>query len=156
MVTTPLPDVRLVEVDGSNWRAAAGVTPQAGQDRFVAAVAYYLCLAHYGGVWHPLGVEVDGSIVGHVMWALDEEDGSVWLGGLVIDAAAQGLGIGRAVVLGFLQRFSEDGRTNVALSYLPDNTIARKLYTDIGFVETGEMADDEIVARFQRGDVPVP
>jgi diamine N-acetyltransferase len=156
MVTTPLPDVRLVEVDGSNWRAAAAVTPQAGQDRFVAAVAYYLCLAHYGGLWHPLGVEVDGSIVGHVMWAVDDEDESVWLGGLVIDAAAQGVGVGRATVMAFLRRFSQDGNVNVALSYSPDNTIARKLYADIGFVETGEMEDDEIVARFQRDDVPVP
>jgi predicted GNAT family acetyltransferase len=28
--------------------------------------------------------------------------------------------------------------------------VARKLYADLGFVETGEMADDEIVARYQR------
>jgi diamine N-acetyltransferase len=90
------------------------------------------------------------------MWALDDEDGSVWLGGLVIDAAAQGVGVGRATVMAFLRRFSQDGSVNVALSYSPDNTIARKLYADIGFVETGEMEDDEIVARFQRDDVPVP
>jgi diamine N-acetyltransferase len=38
---------------------------------------------------------------------------------------------------------------NFALSYAPDNTVARHLYSDLGFVETGEMAEDEIVARLK-------
>lgn len=144
------PKVRLVEVDAENWRALTEVKSKPGQERFVASVAWYLCLAHYGDDWHPLAIEVDGSIVGHLMWAIDEEDGSAWLGGLVIDADAQGSGIGHAALVAFLDRFTEDEHTNAALSYLPDNTIARKLYADLGFVETGEMADEEIVARYQR------
>lgn len=143
------PKVRLVEVDAENWRALTEVKSKPGQERFVASVAWYLCIAHYGEDWHPLAIEVDGSIVGHLMWAIDEEDGSAWLGGLVIDADAQGRGIGHAAVVAFLDRFTEDGRTNAALSYLPDNAIARKLYADLGFVETGEMADEEIVARYK-------
>ena len=148
--------MRLVEVNGSNWRKVAAVEPRPGQERFVAPVSYYLCLAHYGGTWHPLAVEVGGSIVGHVMWGIDDEDGSVWLGGLVVDGSAQGGGIGRATVAAFLERFTEEGQVNVALSYLPDNTIARKLYAGIGFVETGELEGDEIVARYQqtsRGEI---
>ena len=144
------PDVRLVEVDGSNWREVVAVRPRPGQERFVATVSYYLCLSHYGATWHPLAVEVGGSIVGHVMWAIDDEDGSVWLGGLVVDGSVQGSGIGGATVEAFLERFTEERRVNVALSYLPDNTIARRLYAGIGFVETGEMEGDEIVARYQR------
>ena len=144
------PKVRLVEVDAENWRALTEVKSKPGQERFVASVAWYLCLAHYGDDWHPLAIEGDGSIVGHLMWAIDEEDGSAWLGGLVIDADAQGSGIGHAALVAFLDRFTEDEHTNAALSYLPDNTIARKLYADLGFVETGEMADEEIVARYQR------
>ncbi len=149
------PKVRLVEVDAENWRALTEVKSKPGQERFVASVAWYLCLAHYGDDWHPLAIEVDGSILGHLMWAIDEEDGSAWLGGLVIDADAQGRGIGHAAVVAFLDRFTEDGRTNAALSYLPDNAIARKLYADLGFVETGEMADEEIVARYQRSSSPI-
>ncbi len=145
------PKVRLVEVDAENWRALAEVKSKPGQERFVASVAWYLCLAHYGDDWHPLAIEVDGSIVGHLMWGIDEdEDDSAWLGGLVIDADAQGRGIGRAAVVAFLDRFTKDGRTNAGITFKPDNTIARKLYADIGFVETGEMAEDEIVARYQR------
>ena len=34
-----------------------------------------------------------------------------------------------------------------ALSYQPENTAARALYASLGFVETGEQEDDEVVAR---------
>ena len=142
--------VRLVEVDAANWRNVARVRPRADQEQFVASVTYYLCLAHYGPDWHPLAIEVKGEIVGHVMWAIDEEDGSVWLGGLVIDSAAQNKGYGRAAVQAFLDRFSENGSSNIGLSYSPENDRARRLYRAIGFVETGEMEDNEIVARYQR------
>ncbi|NIS67145.1 MAG: GNAT family N-acetyltransferase [Gemmatimonadales bacterium] len=140
--------VKLVEVGSHNWRALAAIAPKPDQAKWVAPVTYYLCLALYGGEWHPLGVEVDGEIVGHLMWAVDEADDSVWLGGLVIDAASQGRGIGRAAVVAFLHRFGEEGRVNVALSYAPDNLAARSLYARLGFSETGEVEDGEIVARY--------
>ena len=143
-------NLRLVEVDATNWRDVAAASPRPDQDRFVATTTYYLCLAQFGADWHSLAVAADGAIVGHVMWAVDETDGSVWLGGLVIDAAAQGRGIGRAAVAAFIEKFTEDGRVDIALSYLPDNTAARKLYADLGFVETGEMEAGEIVARLRR------
>lgn len=139
--------VRLVEVDATNWRDLSRVTPHPHQESFVAPIAYYLCLATYGGEWHPLAIEADGTVVGHVMWAIDDADSSVWLGGLVIDAGAQRRGIGHAAVAAFLQRFATGGHTNVALSYSPTNLVARKLYADLGFVETGETEGEEVVAR---------
>jgi diamine N-acetyltransferase len=139
--------VRLVEVDATNWRDLIRVAPHPHQDSFVAPIAYYLCLSHYGGEWHPLAIEADGTVVGHVMWAIDDADSSVWLGGLVIDAGAQRRGIGHTAVAAFLQRFATGGHTNVALSYSPDNLVARKLYADLGFVETGETEGEEVVAR---------
>jgi diamine N-acetyltransferase len=143
-------EVELVEVDASNWRDVVAVAPRPGQERFVASVSYYLCLAQYGGIWHPLAIKAAQSIVGHVMWAVDDTEGSVWLGGLVVDADVQGRGYGKAAVLAFLDRFSDGGRVDVALSYAPDNTVARSLYSNIGFIETGEMEEDEIVARYRR------
>lgn len=148
MTDTP-PEVQLVPVDDANWRDVAAVSPYPTQERFVAPTTYYLCLAHYGAEWNPLAIVRDGSVVGHLMWAVDDEDGSTWLGGVVIDSAAQNQGIGRAAVLSFIDRFSSDGKMNLALSYAPDNSVARRLYADLGFIETGEMAEDEIVARLR-------
>ena len=38
---------------------------------------------------------------------------------------------------------------DLALSYAPDNSVARHLYSDLGFIETGELAEDDIVARLR-------
>jgi diamine N-acetyltransferase len=87
--------------------------------------------------------------MGHLMWAIDEDDGSTWLGGVIIDSAAQNQGVGRAAVQSFIDRFSSDGGMDLALSYAPDNSVARHLYSDLGFIETGELAEDDIVARLR-------
>jgi diamine N-acetyltransferase len=148
MTGTP-PEVRLVPVNEDNWRDVAAVKPHPEQASFVAPTTYYLCLAHYGTQWNPLAIVRDGSVVGHLMWAVDKEDASTWLGGVVIATAAQNQGVGRAAVLSFIERFSSSSRVNLALSYVPDNIVARHLYSDLGFIETGELAKDEIVARLR-------
>jgi diamine N-acetyltransferase len=147
--------VGLIDVDAQNWRTVVSVEVAPGQSEFVMPVANYLCLCQYGGVWHPRAIIADGVVVGHVMWAFDSDEGATWLGGLVIDAARQRQGIGRAAVHAFIDEFtSDDGSVHVALSYDPSNEIARALYLDIGFEETGEMTDDgEIVARYVRATV---
>jgi diamine N-acetyltransferase len=78
---------------------------------------------------------------------VDPEDGSYWIGGLVIDADRQGEGSGRAAVATLLERFREAGAVAAALSYQPENERARALYKSLGFRETGERADGEAVAR---------
>jgi diamine N-acetyltransferase len=40
------------------------------------------------------------------------------------------------------------GATGVALSYAPENTVAERLYTSLGFVPDGEV-DGEVVARLR-------
>lgn len=146
--TDPPRSVSLVEIDAGNWREAAAVTPIPSQERFVAPIAYYLCLCFYGPDWSPLGIAVDGRIVGHVMWAVDEADGSYWIGGLVVDAAHQRRGIGRAAVRALMDRFVATAPNGqVALSYEPENEAARALYAGLGFVETGELEGEEVVAR---------
>lgn len=148
-MTDPTKHIQLVPVDASNWRDVAAVKARPEQERFVATVTYYLALSHYDGEWNPLAIVRDGSVVGHLMWAVDEEDGSTWPGGVVIDSAAQNQGVGRAAVLSFIDRFSSGDRSNLALSFAPGNTVARHLYADLGFIETGELAEDEIVARLR-------
>jgi diamine N-acetyltransferase len=85
------------------------------------------------------------------MWGIDDEDGSCWLGGILVDAAHQGRGYGRAAVLEALAVLGErTSATGFALSYQPANEVARGLYVSLGFVETGEVDDDEVVARRPR------
>lgn len=141
-------DISLEPVTAGNWRDCAALTVHPGQKDFVAAVTYYLCMCHYGDTWNPLAVVRGGVVVGFVIWAVDD-DGSRWIGGLVVDAEHQRQGIGREIVRQLRERLiAEPGTPNVALSYQPANTAARDLYLSLGFVETGETEDDEVIARW--------
>ena len=140
-------DITLTPVTADNWRACAALTVHPDQQRFVNAVTHYLCLCHYGDTWHPLAAVHDGEVVGFCMWGVDD-DRSRRIGGVIADAARRRTGIGRAMISALLDRFAaEPDCPDVALSYQPDNKAARALYASLGFVETGETEDDEIVAR---------
>ena len=54
--------ITLQPVTRDNWRDCAAVSVPAEQQRFVNPVTYYLCLCHYGDVWHPLAVVRDGAV----------------------------------------------------------------------------------------------
>jgi diamine N-acetyltransferase len=92
--------ISLAEITDDNWRAVADVAPHDEQHRFVAALgARYLLLSMRGGVWHSLAVVADDAVVGHVMWAYDGDDRTHWIGGMLIDAAEQGRGVGRGEIV---------------------------------------------------------
>ena len=142
------PTIELRPVAAGNWRACADLEVAPEQRDFVSPVARYLCLCHYGAVWDPLAVCAGDEVVGFVMWAIDPGDRSGWIGGLVIDRARQRKGFGRATVEALTSRLLETGGcSSCALSYSPGNFVARDLYLSLGFVETGEIEDGELVAR---------
>ena len=110
-------DVSLVAVSAANWRACAALQVEEDQRRWVADVTYYLCLCTYGDTWHPLAIEVENEVVGFLMWGVDDDE-SRWIGGLVIDAAHQRHGVGRAAVTEAIRLLiAQPGCTGVALSY---------------------------------------
>jgi diamine N-acetyltransferase len=142
------PAIELREVTAENWRLVADLKVADDQLEFVAPVTRYLCLCHNGDIWSPLAVYDGDQVVGFVMWAIDTSDRSGWIGGLVIGRRHQRRGYARAAVLALLERLRrEHGCPTAALSYAEDNTAAQALYASLGFAETGEREDDELVAR---------
>jgi diamine N-acetyltransferase len=90
----------------------------------------------------------DDLVFGFSMWALDENDGSHWIGGFQIDRHHQRQGFGRDALQALLAWLKEEqGAERVALAYDEHNEVARSLYRSEGFVETGEIEDGELVAR---------
>lgn len=139
--------VKLRPVTGENWRDVARLTVSDAQRAFVADPCYYLALCSYGGIWHPLAIAVGEQIVGFLMWGVDPADGSCWLGGLLIDQQHQRRGYGRQALQAAIAMLAkEHGYQHFALSYAPDNG-AKQLYHRLGFIETAEWSDDEVVAR---------
>jgi diamine N-acetyltransferase len=145
--------MELRDVNADNWRDVVRIEPREDQRQFVASVSYYLNLCHYGEDWRPLALYREGEPIGFAMWAFDTEEESYWIGGLVIGAEHQGEGYGRAAMEAILDHLAaQPGYREAALSCDPENTVARRLYASLGFVETGERVDDELVARRLAGD----
>ena len=139
--------VVLHEVNDENWRAVADVAPLDEQRRYVPALAArYLLLSLREGIWHSMAVCADDTVVGHIMWGRDE-DGSYWLGGMVIDGTEQGQGGGRAAVRTLMKWLAQhEGCQELRLSYHPDNAVAASLYASAGFQPTAGSSGDEVVA----------
>jgi diamine N-acetyltransferase len=141
-------NISLTPVGPHNWRDVADLAPRDDQRRFVPALgARYLLLGVYGDTWQNVAVVEDDVVVAHVMWGLDE-DGSYWIGGLLVDAAHQGRGVGRAAVEQLLGGWRKDHRL-VRVSCHPENTASRSLFTSLSFVENGQWEDDELVLERQ-------
>jgi diamine N-acetyltransferase len=140
--------VWLRPVKSENWREVAQLQVTQSQREFVGEPSYYLALCCYEDAWRPLAIYLGQRVIGFMMWAVDPADESCWLGGILIDQSYQRKGCGRQAVQRAITMLArEHGYGNFALSYQPDNLIAKHLYSSLGFVETDEWEDDEIVAR---------
>ncbi len=139
--------VALRPVDRDNWREVTKLEVKETQREFVAEPSYYLALCSYGELWQPLAITLGEQVIGFLMWAVDFDDGSCWLGGILIDQSYQRRGYGRQAIQAAIAMLAEEGGyQNFALSYAPNNP-AKQLYHSLGFVETDEREDDEVVAR---------
>ncbi|MFI8005576.1 GNAT family N-acetyltransferase [Streptomyces sp. NPDC086010] len=138
--------VTLREVTDDNWRAVADVAPLDTQRDFAPALAArYLLLSSREDTWHSFAVYAGELPLGHVMWARDE-DGSYWIGGVLVDGPEQGTGIGRAAARTLAAWLAgRDGCEVIRLSYDPANTAAAALWTSLGYLPTGAVEDDEVV-----------
>ena len=150
--------VTLRQVDDTNWRAVADVVPRDDQRAFVFPMAArYLLMSVREGLWESLAIVAGDEVVGHVMWAWDDEDGCPWIGGMMVDAAHQGSGAGRAAVVTLVRwLFDRPGTTRVRLSVEPGNSGARRLYAEVGFVELDLQVDGEIVCELTAAPAAPP
>lgn len=154
-----MPEVRPVTKE--NWNELVKLTVREDQKHFVASNVYSIAEAQFGyddpedGHWdmYPFGIYNDeGAPVGFLMYGYDfgHPKLQAFIMRLMVDENQQGRGYGRFGMNWMLERFRSDERIkNVGISYEPDNEVGRKLYASLGFVETGEMIGDEVLAVLQ-------
>jgi len=78
-----------------------------------------------------------------------EKQKDPWLWRLLVDKSHQGCGIGRFVVESVLTRYRDMGCTRVLVCWAPTEGNAGDFYKKLGFVETGEKMEEEIVAEYK-------
>jgi diamine N-acetyltransferase len=93
------------------------------------------------------GVTRDGTPAGFLMCA-DPTEGQkdAWIWRLLVDKHHQGFGVGTFAVNQAVARYLSMGIPRVLVSWKPQRNNPSGFYQKLGFKETGEMVDGEVVA----------
>ena len=137
--------VHLVDVGPDNWRL--GLRVSESQKSYVADSAGILARAYaYRDLRSRAFVICDGDTPVGMGLYYDLPDMECFdFSQFFIDERYQGNGYGKAAVRLVLEEMRQDGRfSKVDLCYIEGNLAARRLYEELGFVET-ERDEDEIV-----------
>ena len=155
--------LRLEKITGKNVWSILKLRVSQEQESFVAPndvsiIEAYTAITGNGYAF-PFGIYEGETPVGFLMIGFDADD--YWedapsiakrnynLWRLMIDKNYQNKGYGKEAVrlaLEFIKTFPCGKADFCWLSYEPENEIASRLYHSFGFVETGEMDGDEIIA----------
>jgi diamine N-acetyltransferase len=142
--------ITLREITVDNWRECVRLKVADDQQQFVASNAVSLAQSKYEPESIPLAV-YDGEImVGFVMYHPEEYGiAKLWfIERVMVSHQYQGKGYGRAAMNLLLKRLkATPGYTAILISFVPENTAAERLYSSLGFEDTGEIEEGEIVYR---------
>ena len=145
-----MPEIR--HVTKQNWEELVDLNVRADQKHFVASNLYSIAEAQFGedfeGHWdfHPFGIYDSETPVGFLMYGYNFEHPTqqAFIIRLMVDEKFQGKGYGRFGMDQMLEIFRANERIKaVGISYEPENEVAKKLYANLGFVETGRIIEGE-------------
>lgn len=157
-ITRPqaMPDtVRLVEITPDNARAVEALVTHKSQERFVAPVlcsfADALIRKVKDGVpvvpWYR-AIDADGELAGFVMLtAVTDSRPEPYLWRLLVDRRHQRRGIGVQTLEAVVEVCRDWGAESLAVSWVEGRGSPEPFYRRHGFVPTGEVKEDEVVAR---------
>jgi len=140
--------VTIILITAANWRTYIELAIDPSQEGFVAPNVRSIAQARVEPWWEIYGVCFEGEPIGFTMFVRVPELETYWITRLMIDAAHQGNGYGRAameVVLAELN--ARDDCTEVWISFVPQNAAARKLYLSLGFEDLNRFEGGEVIFR---------
>ena len=145
----------LAPITRDNLPDALGVRLTPAESHRVAPAALMLAKCHDRPgalVWHPFLIAERGEPVGIVAVSIDRDDRlggaqSAWVHNLLIQAEAQGRGLGRAAVAAILDWLAAEHPSvrRVGLNVRAGNDAAFALYSSFGFGDVGRTRDGRTI-----------
>lgn len=144
-------ELTLRKVNESNFIECFNLNLGYGQDKFVSHPIRSLAQAYvYYNQCTPFAIYKDNTIIGYVMviYDYDEETYNIWH--MMIDEKYQGQGYGTEAVklcIDYIQT-KPFGKSNyIVLTCNMNNSHAIHVYEKLGFKDTGERDEDEIIMK---------
>ena len=150
--------VELKDINEDNFEECIALKLNKEQSKFIASNLFSLAEAYAiknSGMNTPItyGVYNDNIMVGFIMAVyqpIDKNDPEdfenvFYLARMMIDSKYQGKGYGKQAMIKMIEIMKEypyGAADAVVLSCSRDNTIANKLYSSLGFIDTGETDED--------------
>lgn len=138
--------IHLEEIDENNWRCP--LTVKQGQSKFVSPCARILARAYAYREARSQAklIYCDDTAVGMLLYYDCPERDAYDFSQLMIDQRYQGRGYGMEAAKQAIAEMKEDGTYHkICLCYIEGNDTARRMYEKLGFRETGEREEDEII-----------
>ena len=145
--------VELRKINKDNYAECLDLKVSDEQKTFVAPNVYSLAQAWvFYDTAYPFAIYADNTMVGFVMMGYFAEKDLYDIWRFMIDERYQKKGYGKAALLLSIEYLSKEFNVNdIFLSFEPNNVIAEKLYSSVGFKRTGEIEDGEVVMRLTIG-----
>lgn len=153
---TSCQQVELVEVTHHNLTAVSALETHRFQRRFVAPMERNLAQAlvppevvpgHLAVPWYR-AIVADGELVGFMMVSMvSEVEPHPYLWRFLVDRRHQRRGVGSKAIAALADHFRNEGHEALMLSWVDAPGGPRAFYERLGFVPTGELDGDEIIAR---------
>ena len=139
-------NIELRPVTQANFGSVINLEVSQDQVNFVASNLYSIAESKVYPECIPLVIYANDTPVGFLMYAFDNKDENYWICRLMIDRYFQGKGYGREAMRLVIQEIRKRPNIDlVKLSINPSNQSAEKVYSELGFVKTGELVEGEEV-----------
>lgn len=140
--------VTLREITKDTVGEILGLKVAPEQNQFVANNAFSIAQAHFEPKAWFRAIYADETPVGFIMLSDDAEKPEYFLWRLMLDARHQGNGYGRQAIARLVEYVkTRPNARELLVSYQPGDGSPRDFYLKLGFQETGQVEDGEIVLR---------
>lgn len=139
--------MKFTEIEPQNYRQACALSVKPQQSGYLSSAPMILARAYAfrqqnSQVWL---IEAEEEAVGIIMIREADQGQTIVLDQFFIDQCFQGRGYGRRAVEQLLQKLRKSKAKQIVLCCREADQIAQRLYRSLGFVETGERDEDEIL-----------
>lgn len=152
--------IELRKITADNFEECTNLEVKEKQKSYVASntvslAEAYVALTDNECIPIPYAIYNNDIIVGFVMLSYNESfhncnENVYWICRLMVDKKYQGKGYSKeamAKVLELIRKYKWGKASKVYISYNSNNIVAKSLYESFGFIETGEIEDNELIAK---------